>query len=205
MKTTTRADLLPVIKKIKDRRPLLATFADLWITAYTIRADHQNLAEFERVVLGDLFNGQYNPNEFLTGRESRIAAYFYDRGSTVRPPKGKKMEYQRPQGQIIGEFYKGAHWSPVKTTEVLQEVSGDPASYTSQTIQGTIGAATAFNRPHFTITTEKGEFLLPDHGALMQRLKLVDDQALVWIGYKGMVGSSEGRSFHSYEVVRIAK
>ena len=115
MKTTTRADLFEVINKLGKRRPLLASFANLWITAYAIRADHQNLEEFERVLLGDLFNGQYDPNEILTPSETRIARFFYDRGPAVGRHHAKekvKMEYSKPQGELIGEFFKGPKKKP---------------------------------------------------------------------------------------------
>ena len=204
-----RAELKPVIEKLAREKPIMEGVADLWLIAYNVDQHNTNLQALERVLLGDLFNGQYKPRDFFTARETWIARKFYDRGSTTRPPDNKeneKMAYLEPtNGREIGINFNGPHWDPrTEKEEALKANSENSESFTSEKIRGFVGKTEAYGRPHFTIKPidKKEFFLLPDHAALMSKLEKVKEGTEVFISYDGMIPSeSTGRNYHSYRVV----
>ena len=207
--TPARSELLPIINKIGRSRPILSGVVDLWRASYTIDENHTNCGQLEKVLFGDLFNGQYQPREFLTARETWITRYFYNRGASTghqTKENNNMTNFEKPtNGASVGVNFNGPMWSPIGEKEAyLKEVSGNTASFTSPNIRGELGKTEAFGRPHFTIDVKgAGVFLLPDHAALMSKLEKVEEGAEVWIGYDGMTTSeASGRQYHSYEVIK---
>lgn len=206
--TPARSELLPIINKIGRSRPILSGVVDLWRASYTIDENHTNCGQLEKVLFGDLFNGQYQPREFLTARETWITRYFYNRGASTghqTKENNNMSNFEKPtNGQNVGVNFNGPMWSPIEGKQAdLQMLTGDKASFTSINIRGELGKTEAFGRPHFSLAVNGQVFLLPDHAALMSKLEKVEEGAEVWIGYDGMTTSeASGRQYHSYEVIK---
>jgi hypothetical protein len=203
-----RGHLAPIISKIASKRPMVAHFCDLWRIAFDCNPQNNNLAEFERVIFNEARQGAI---PFLTPNDARIIGIF-DRGETAIPvmkekttmSNNYKVEISEPEGNEIGDMFTGAHWSPLKSTAELVEASEHPESFSTKTIAGEVRRVVAYGREAFAIKPIGAPifFLLPDHTALYKRLKHVDDGASVWIGFKGMEKTQNGREFAAYSVKR---
>ncbi len=207
----TRAQLKPIIPTIARRRPLLATFCKLWIDAFSISeklpARKNNLAEFERVIFNDL-RTQGDP-VFFTPNDARIVRFF-DRGVSAGPKIGElkimtyqvNLEYDEPEGEEVGDMWKGPHWSPNRDRATLIDESQDDRSYQSTSIQGMLYNVVAFGREAFIIKPAGSPtgFLVPDHVSLTKRLKEVKPETVVWIKFEGEEKAQNGKTFLAYRV-----
>lgn len=224
----TRAQLAPIVDKIKRLRPLLSVFSDLWIEAYSISAYHRNLPQFEKILFGDVLH-QGDPSQF-TAQERRTLSYFYlmdpspkherknmNNTETNQAQKanfaGMNMEVEAPaNARPASNFFSGAAWDPTKTTEEIAERSKNPNSYSSSTIRGKLFRAISFGEEANCLKTERGDYLLPSHGGLNYRLKNLDLNSDIWVQYKGKVSKTDGNPvsadqksdfIHSYEVMIV--